>query len=86
MRKWRNEKESQERDKKWVTETYRGNAALLSSHHRELIVSNPLTHIGGTDKHTPSLSHTHILSIWLAKMPFTHIHSRMSASRHTDTS
>lgn len=51
------------RDKKWATEGCRGNAALLSSHHRELIVSNPLTHIGGTDKHTLTLTHTHTLSI-----------------------
>ena len=37
----------------------RGNASLLSFHHRALIVSNPLTHTVVSDKHVHARARTH---------------------------
>lgn len=38
----------------------RGNACLLSFHHRALIVSNPLTHTGVIETHTRMQARTHV--------------------------
>ena len=54
----------------------RGNASLLSLHHKVLIVSNPLTHTVITDTHT----HTHTIIL----LAFSWQHAK-SAEAHTKT-